>query len=151
MTIKYENGDLLDQTGSILVHAGNALGVWGAGIARQFALRFPLAYQQYRQQRCCVGEAVLVPVSDTLVIATLITSSSHGARRDAPDTILANTRTALESLLRQLPRHCSGTALGLSLRSNRFNSGLFGVPWHRTEEVLQAVTHDLDWTVHSGT
>ena len=47
--IIYKRGDPFAQSGEdkILVHACNCKGVWGSGIAVEFAKRFPFAHADY--------------------------------------------------------------------------------------------------------
>lgn len=74
----------------------------------------------------------------------------------SPDVILANTRTAIEDMKRQLvalqdsgeAREIDGTDIAMipgELWSCRFNSGLFGVDWRLSKQIL--VDADLDVTV----
>lgn len=51
-------GDLLDDDADVLVNAVNCVGVMGAGIAKQFKVRFPAAFQAYKQA-CAQGEVRL--------------------------------------------------------------------------------------------
>ncbi len=138
--------------GSILVHANNAKGVWGSGIALEFKKRFPDAYAEHslfckRLARSAIGKANLVPSDLTgnpeYHIGNLITSSGFGETLDPVDVILVNTVCALDSL-------CSlGPTYVKSIYSNKFNSGLFRVPWEKTEKILKVfVTRcNLNWTV----
>lgn len=62
------NGDLfLSPADQILVHGCNARGVMGAGVAKQFKLRFPESYLAYRE--LCLG----LPSSGPKCASTLLT------------------------------------------------------------------------------
>ncbi len=43
------HGDVLDTTNAVIVHCVNCLGIMGAGIAKQIRIRFPEAYDVYRE------------------------------------------------------------------------------------------------------
>ena len=145
--IAYKKGSLFDAPkGSILVHACNAQGVWGAGIAKEFKNRFPESFKYYRRncvlaEEPQVGKAYLLPLENGYQVGCLITSRCYGEDLDPITIILNQTESALSSLefyLKLNPK---------PVYSNKFNSGLFGVPWESTENVLKSVIGDCEWTV----
>jgi ADP-ribose 1''-phosphate phosphatase len=99
-------GDLFSAPeNSILVHACNTKGSWGAGIALAFRSRFPEQYEQYRNHcaenmDALVGTCLLLP-AENYTVACLFTSRNYGRHKDSPDQILAATKSALEDLVRQ--------------------------------------------------
>jgi ADP-ribose 1''-phosphate phosphatase len=103
----YVTGDLFAAPqGSILVHACNTVGSWGAGIALAFRSKYPQAFQQYAAH-CkdhdaddLIGSSLLIP-GEPHDIACLFTSRAYGKRKDTPEEILDATRTAVRDLLRQ--------------------------------------------------
>ncbi|KAJ7495837.1 hypothetical protein B0H11DRAFT_873557 [Mycena galericulata] len=119
---------------SILVHACNTRGSWGAGIAAAFQERYPSAFAKYkntckRDGAALLGTCLLIR-GETHDVACLFTSKDYGRRVDPPEEILKATRAAVADLLRQ------NEAEGKELHSCRFNSEKFGVPWEETEKVL---------------
>lgn len=132
ITIK---GDLFTAPkGSILLHACNTKGIWGAGIARQFAKRFPNAWRVYRAK--CVNEGsklrgtcLLIP-SGAYVVGCLFTSRDLGYRVDPPHLILDATRLAIADLIRQNDKNTP-------MHMCKINSNLFNVPWSDTKSVLK--------------
>ncbi|KAJ9287414.1 hypothetical protein DTO021C3_5105 [Paecilomyces variotii] len=89
-------------------------------------------------------------------IVCLFTSQRPGRHLSSPDVILANTRAAIEDMKRQLvalqdsgeARGIDGTDIAMipgELWSCRFNSGLFGVDWRLSKQILMDA--DLDVTV----
>lgn len=149
--IIHKKGSLFDAPqNSILLHACNTRGVWGSGIAKEFKSKMPLSFKEYKEH--CVlnqlkGKSI---VGTTLVtdglehgwkVGCLFTSKGFGYEVDDPDTILENTRKALENLFDQCPE--------LELHSNKFNSVLFGVPWEETEAVLKDIVdkYGVTWYV----
>ena len=120
--------------GSILIHACNTRGVWGAGIAREFGRRFPMAYHTYKRYCAAhgpklVGTCLLIP-DKGYVIGCLFTSKSYGQYACAPSKILEYTKHAVDDLIRQ-------NTLNLPMHTCKINSGLFEVPWPKTKEILK--------------
>ena len=149
-TLQHRNGNLFNAPPhSVLAHACNAQGAWGAGVALQFAARFPAAYAAYK--RACAalpadtlaGTTGLYP-APTYTIACLFTSRGYGWRRDPPALTLEYTRRAVANLLAQL-------SAPAAIHSPRINAGLFGVPWDSTAvvltEALEACPIAHTWTV----
>ncbi|KAJ7745437.1 hypothetical protein DFH07DRAFT_16528 [Mycena maculata] len=118
---------------TILVHACNTRGSWGAGIAVAFQARYPAAFVEYKNTCKKQGEELLGTCllirGETHDVACLFTSKDYGRRVDSPAEILKATRLAVADLLRQNEE-------GKELHSCRFNSEKFGVPWEETEKVL---------------
>jgi ADP-ribose 1''-phosphate phosphatase len=105
----YVTGDLFAAPqGSILVHACNTVGSWGAGIALAFRSKYPKAFQQYaahcKDNDDLIGSCFLIP-GEMHDIACLFTSRAYGKRKDTPEEILDATRTAVRDLLRQNEEH----------------------------------------------
>lgn len=138
--------DLFDAPlGSCLAHACNARGVWGAGVALGFARRFPEARKMYERlcrahtQNCC-GIAFVI-ADDKYEIGCLITSADYGDKRDTPEQILKATEYAIGDLNDLLPA-------GVDVYMPKINSGLFGVPWEDTMQVLLAnCSVDRNWII----
>ncbi|TFK74743.1 hypothetical protein BDN72DRAFT_832811 [Pluteus cervinus] len=119
---------------SILVHACNTVGSWGAGIALAFRDRYPEQFEVYKAHcklhgSSLVGTCLLIP-GDTHDIACLFTSKAYGKRKDSPDQILDATRSAVIDLVKQ-------NIENKALHSCRINSGKFGVPWEDTRAILE--------------
>lgn len=154
MGLTYKKQSLFDAPwGSVIVHACNAQGVWGSGIAKEFAERYPSSYELYRHH-ChnhdpyegeTVYGAVMIDSNDKNedhIIGCLFTSENYGSKKDDKETIKLNTVIALFDLLKY-----SGIS---EVYSNKFNSGLFGVPWEETESILKFVLNkfpNVDWIV----
>jgi len=124
--IEYRKGSLFDAPEDfVLAHACNCRGVWGSGVAVEFKKRFPLAYQDYREE-CAKG---MGPGWASLFgrVACLYTSYDYGSRVSTPYLILHDTGSAVADLLRQTDA---------PIAMPKINSGKFGVPWEDTEKVL---------------
>lgn len=90
---------------SILVHACNTRGSWGAGIAAAFQARYPGAFAKYkntckRDGAALLGTCLLIR-GETHDVACLFTSKDYGRRVDPPAEILKATRAAVADLLKQ--------------------------------------------------
>ena len=134
-------GDLFNAPkGSIIIHACNTQGAWGAGIAKDFAKRFPKArdlYSWYCKEYgpSLLGTCLLLPAGDH-TIGCLFTSKSFGRFVDKPDRILASTKLAITDLIRQY-------VLKKPLHTCKINSGMFGVPWSDTKDILKESEADF--------
>lgn len=134
---------------AMLVHACNCLGVWGSGIARLFRDKFPDAFNYY-QATCwdkgkdLLGKSIVVGAEGRL-IGCLFTSYAFGDNVDSVTDILEATKTAI------IDMYENARILGVTeIYSNRFNSGLFGVPWYKTEAILTEISEnysEINWTV----
>lgn len=141
--------------GSVLVHACNAKGVWGSGIAVEFKKRFPNAFETYHNfcvnaTGPIVGEALITGQEQGYYVGCLITSEDFGVNRDAPLVILKNTEAAVKNLLTAVknpPKGVLDLNLPLPIYSNKFNSGFFGVPWQSSETILKELIGPTDWTI----
>lgn len=151
--IEYRKGDLFSAEGpnTILVHACNCKGSWGAGIATQFAKRYPQYLKEY-QQMCSKYDKTLLGMGIQFrgqannpgqAIACLFTSRGYGAERDSEKSILVRTKAAIECLLGTLPED-------VEIHSPKINAGLFGVPWDKTEAIIEeCLLHypEVKWVV----
>ncbi|KAJ5642422.1 hypothetical protein N7490_006422 [Penicillium lividum] len=184
-TVNEKSGDLFDAPpGSALIHACNAKGSWGSGIAQAFAQKYPEAYERYQEYclewrdknewhnipdlhatdkaktvsvRYPVGTALIIhseaawPTTKKPWVICLFTSFDYGRRVDPPKLILNNTSAALHDLREKLIAIEVKRELGFPavehLYSCRFNSGLFGVPWPKTRELLDKVALGLPLTI----
>jgi ADP-ribose 1''-phosphate phosphatase len=117
-------------------HACNCLGQWGSGIAKEFAQRYPVSYKEYRDHCKRLGDNLLGSSFITSEkVVCLFTSLGYASTVDAPFKILAATRRAVNHLLMTVPDYTT-------IYSNKFNSGLFRVPWENTEDVLTTVLNE---------
>jgi ADP-ribose 1''-phosphate phosphatase len=158
MPIVHKKGSLFDAPkGSVLVHACNKQGMWGSGIAKQFADRFPESYEKYKiicgLPQLEVGDAFVLNIENEYRIGCLITSDNYGQLRDPKELILKSTRLALLDILGATNKLSCFIVEGQDIHSCKFNAGLFGVPWEETEKVLLDVMNEIgynrEWTIWS--
>jgi ADP-ribose 1''-phosphate phosphatase len=137
--INYIKGDLFHAPkGSILIHATNCCGIWGGGIAKIFAQKFPESYKIYREYcknnivgGTALGTCLLIKPENDYRVACLFTSKGYGKFVDSPEEILEATKYAVFDLIYQ-------NNDVKEFHACKFNSGLFRVPWEKTEAVLEA-------------
>jgi ADP-ribose 1''-phosphate phosphatase len=146
---------------TVLIHACNTQGSWGAGIAAAFRDRYPEAYKVYRAH--CIrthdpqtdavptGSCLLISPCETRpnarkhYIGCLFTSAKYGRGKDGPAQILKNTDPAMRSLLDQAKALQADGKEVSGLRMCKINSARFGVPWHKTVEVLEGIEVEEGW------
>jgi len=112
--LTYVTGDIFAAPpNTILIHACNTIGSWGAGIALAFRSKYPDAFEVYKAHckahsndeligTCLViQEKPLAEGGNGHDIACLFTSKAYGRRKDSPEEILGATRGAVKDLLSQ--------------------------------------------------
>lgn len=136
--------DLFDAPkGSILAHAENATGVPSKGLAKAIQQRFPGTYLVYKHwcqshsPRSLVGTTLLVQTPD-YTIANMFTSAGYGTLKDSERDILRATGMAVKHLI-------TAVDPSIPIYSNKFNSGLFRVPWERSYAMLEWALKDTDF------
>lgn len=148
----YRKGSLFKaaEPNAVLLHACNASGAWGAGIAKKFAEKYPKAFKEYKDW-CEKDPEELVGSylkfkDNEVTVACLFTSAGYGERKDTEDTILKNTLKGVQALLNSMPYRAV-------INSPKINSGLFKVPWKKTEEIIKTCLldrPDITWVVWEG-
>lgn len=162
LALSYHTGDIFaapDHT--VLIHACNTQGSWGAGIAAAFRAAYPQAYKCYRSH--CLqahdpatnpvptGTCLLIPPCETNSktpkhwIGCLFTSAKYGRAKDKPAVILRNTGPAMKDLLQQVKKAGEGGNGVKEFRMCKINSARFGVPWERTVGVLEGIEIEEGW------
>ncbi|TKA77111.1 hypothetical protein B0A49_01404 [Cryomyces minteri] len=147
LVVEEKMGDIFDAPEySVLIHACNCEGFWGAGIALAFKKRYPKAFAKYREhcntsdKAILRGTAFLIPPCEVKgpkqFIGCVFTSGSIGRTKDSPTLILANTGPATKKLLKQVAKLRKTREIA-ELRMCQINSGLFNVPWKLTHAVIE--------------
>lgn len=151
----YKKMSLFDAPeGSFLVHAANAQGNWGSGIAAQIKELYPSQYEHYQQWAHSLGYSVFKSTTkDKHCIVNLITSDGESNNPDPQADILINTTLAINDFLNVLDEsdnpYLRFIRTPYIIYSNKFNSGLFNVPWEQTERILNILTkrYNVTWVV----
>lgn len=154
--IKYVKDDLFNAPrGQVIVHSCNSMGVWGSGIAKTFKEKYPESFSLY-QLHCNNGDVTGQSMVSQFYpkqghhVGWLITSMSYGKNKDSIETILINTSLSVNDLCKKLltvfPLNSN-----INVNSNKINSGLFCVPWGKTEFVIETVLKKhpkIVWSVY---
>lgn len=150
-----------------VAHGVNCRGIWGGGVAFFMKEKYPKSFELYNKH-CksfsdddLIGSAQIIDTTDMKnipgkprKIINLFTSKAFGMYKDFPDEIVENTRSALDYLW-PLLQMVEPNSKEINIWSNKFNSGLFDVPWEQTEEVLlesldkaeKEYKLNINWTV----
>ncbi|CAH6720847.1 ADP-ribose 1''-phosphate phosphatase [[Candida] jaroonii] len=165
--INYIKADLFSHTGpgvKVFLHACNCKGSWGAGVATAFKKHFPSTYDVHRQychqfkshSSDLLGKCQLIKNSPTdkgfvqlgeCFVACAFTSDGFGRNVLPPQDILKYTEISLRDLESQLKALDVESYDGKPVVNlPKINSGLFGVPWEDTEEILKRI--DLHFNVY---
>ncbi len=147
--IIYHGGSLFNapKDKTILIHAVNCMGRWGSGIAIQFKKRFPEAHTDYQtfceshHYKHIIGKCIQFHQIGLQSIGGLFTSIDYGSNVDPVDQILLHTKSAMRYLLDDLPE-------GYEIHAPKINSGLFRVPWEKTEAEIEKVLANKDVKFH---
>ncbi|CUS49631.1 LAQU0S24e00760g1_1 [Lachancea quebecensis] len=159
----------------ILIHSCNCNGSWGGGIAYQLGVKFPKAEGDYIELcekfgSSLLGKFVLIPsyTDSTLLIGCLFTASFGGSQQGTGESILTYTKQALEDMrikvftdadpsdeidsfsrkyMQSFMDKLKVPVAKHRLEMPQINSGIFGVPWPKTEQLL-AEQSSLSFTVY---
>ena len=160
--ISHQNISLFDAPkDSILIHACNSQGVWGSGIAKEFKARYPHAFTDYevncrhwnkeRGTACGMAFMSQAHIEEPHWVGWIVTSHNYGPLKDPKEVVKINTTLALEELCKKIYRaHPKDQWETIDVYSNKFNSGLFGVPWEESELILSTILRDfkrINWIV----
>ncbi len=142
MLIYKENFDLFDAPkGTLLMHSCNAQGIWGSGVALQFKEKFFVEYEMYNIY-CNAGPEFTLGTGIIFNrVACIIASNGYSHKVDDNETILKNTETSIKMIIDN-----SNGPIYLP----KINSGLFKVPWEKTELIIKEFVKHRDFYVCLG-
>lgn len=162
--VSYKTMSLFDAPKDcVIVHACNSQGVWGSGIAKAFKEKYPHSFVVYnrfcsianQERGTACGRASLSTFHDDEPhwVGWIVTSHNYGPLKDSPEQIKINTTLALAEFCRKVyTAHPPEEYPTIDVYSNKFNSGLFNVPWEDSELILNTVLKDfkrINWVVCS--
>lgn len=160
--IKHEKMSLFDAPqDAIIIHACNSQGVWGSGIAKPFKEKYPESFADYnkfckswnqtRGTACGLADMSAYHEDEQHWVGWVVTSHSYGPDKDSPELIKIHTALALSDLCKKIYlAHPKEEFPEIPVYSNKFNSGLFAVPWEETELILKTILKDfkrINWIV----
>ncbi|KAB8364841.1 hypothetical protein FH972_024704 [Carpinus fangiana] len=146
---------------ALIIHACNAKGLWGSGIALAMRQRYPQHFQVY-QDYCqshsserLLGTSILIGPSESVGvtlnkyapthwIGCLFTNKDVGhanlTQRRLQEGILRDTKLAMKNLLEHINNaRRSGMTID-EIHMPQINSGAFRTPWERTVDTLREVS-----------
>ncbi len=146
---------------AIIIHACNSQATWGSGIAADFKEKYPHSYKDYqnfchqwnheRGTACGLADLSQFHESEKHWVGWIVTSHNYGVHRDSPELIKVHTTLALRELCKKIyMAHPRDQWPSIDVYSNKFNSGLFAVPWESSELILNTVLKDfkrINWIV----
>ena len=147
--IIHREGDVVKCQSTILAHSTNAMGAYGAGVAKAIREAFPHAYEayiyKYRRTGWKVGDVQFVHAPKgaaySTIIANCCTQHYYGRCRDYND--YGAFHTVFHTVLSYAQE------LGLShIAAPRMGSGLAGGSWDRIESILRDVIANYDVDAH---
>jgi ADP-ribose 1''-phosphate phosphatase len=167
ITLTHHQADLFTAPPlTLLCHATNAQGTWGAGIAAAFKKHYAAAFKIYATHcakwptHTLLGTTLLIPPQNNSFsktereanhwIGCLFTSERKGKGKGSKESILEATGDAVRDLVRRVKdvnEDAAGSKGGggssrtaiASVRMCKINSGLFGVPWWATCAVVEGI------------
>ncbi|KAI4721551.1 hypothetical protein E4T48_02165 [Aureobasidium sp. EXF-10727] len=147
IALSERKGDLFTAPpNTLLVHACNCLGSWGAGIAAAFKKTYPDHFALYtahcksKTPNTLLSTCYLIPPQPSGPkhwIGCLFTSRKYGRGKDSKDDIMDSTDAALQNMLEQL-EDLEKQPAGIWMC--KINSGSFRVPWSQTKAMIEKLT-----------
>lgn len=130
-------GDLFFSRALAVGHGVNIRGAMGAGIAREFRIRYPSMYEEYRM-RCLSGD-----LQAGEMFAWQNPQNKHWvynlASQDEPGPCAR--LEWLDSSVRSMVEHASRNGVGL-VALPRIGCGIGGLKWPDVERVLSGIARD---------
>ncbi|CAD0084750.1 unnamed protein product [Aureobasidium vineae] len=147
ITLTERKGDLFAApANTLLVHACNCAGSWGAGIAAAFKKTYPdhfaiyTAHCKSKTPNSLLSTCLLIPPQPKGAkhwIGCLFTSRKYSRGKDSKDDIMDSTDSALQDMLEQL-EDLEKQPTGIWMC--KINSGSFRVPWSQTKALIETLT-----------
>ncbi|KAG9964802.1 hypothetical protein KCU61_g2262, partial [Aureobasidium melanogenum] len=147
VVVTERKGDLFAApNNTLLLHACNCVGSWGAGIALAFKKHYPNHFAIYeahcksKTPNSLLSTCLLIPPQPTGPrhwIGCLFTSRKYGRGKDSKDDIMDSTDSALQDMLEQLGDLENKPS---QIWMCKINSGSFKVPWSQTKALIEALT-----------
>lgn len=146
--LRYEIGDVTKVEPPVMIaHVCNDIGLFGAGVARAIANRWPAARERYRQVHqghgLALGAVLFVEVEEdpSLMVANMI--AQRGVR--GPNNPVPLDYEALKSCLEQV-RYAVKSRYSVAMP--RIGCGLAGGTWAKVGPMVSTILEDVDVTVY---
>ena len=155
-SIIYKKGNLLGGPEKIIAHGCNALGIMGAGVAKQIKQTYPKAFEVYHQKHgkdgLTLGE--VVPwVSAERIVLNMITQQAFG---NTPGVVYVDYEQGIRKCMRALEnaarRHQQAEAGPFYENSvvamPKIGAGLAGGDWGVIASIIEAEVNALSVVVY---
>lgn len=143
MTITIKEGNALDVTKGLIIHQTNCIGVMGSGIARQIALKWPDAEQEYikycaQHGHSALGTVQFTPLTEDLWLANLFGQIAPGHQATVYEAYTTALREVVEEF-QDFPIHIPyGIGCGLA-------GGDWGILYPMLESFLAPIEEVTIW------
>lgn len=147
ITVTERQGNLFTApANTLLLHACNCVGSWGAGIAAAFKKHYPEHFAIYKAHcesktpNALLSTCLLIPPQPSGPqhwIGCLFTSKKYGRGKDSKDDIMDSTDSAMQDMLEQL---ADMEDRPKDIWMCKINSGSFKVPWSQTKKLIESLT-----------
>lgn len=148
MKIKYVIGDATRPKGEgtkIICHICNDAGAWGAGFVLAVSNRWKEPEEAYREMSPVerkLGTAMLVPVTDDIIVANMIAQHNvYSDQNGLPPIRYGALRAALTAV------NNAAYKIGATLHMPRIGCGLAGGRWEDIEQIIKDVA-SVDVTIY---
>jgi len=136
--IHHLQGNVLQSSAAIIAHGCNCRGSFGAGVALQIALQWPMVKEAYRSKFLStegwrLGDVQFV-YTGSVIIANCATQENYGRKGTHADY------DAIRTCMIKLKDFAAGRSIALP----KIGAGLAGGDWNRIEAILQDVFGDSD-------
>ena len=137
-------GDLFSTSAPLIAHGVNCRGVFGAGVAKQIAERFPEAKDAYLEKHTEPGwrpGQMQVVLTCHPAVANLATQDGYGRRQRLGGPTFAHP-DAIQKSIRRLLSRC--VQLGIDrIAIPRIGCGLGGLDWEDVRPIIVRASDDF--------
>lgn len=140
--MKQQHGDILSQTGGVIVQQVNAQGVMGSGLAAAIREKYPQVFSVYSAavtgmpiKGALLGEVIRVDITDELTILNIIGQLDYGQNPD----IRYTSYDALDIAFKKIAKMYRNGQLRGDIHVPRIGAGLGNGNWDIIEQII--LTH----------
>lgn len=126
----------------LIVHGCNCKKNMGAGIAKEVAGSYPLAYEVDKNSNPKMGEISVCRDYDECIIVNAYTQLFPGKGGHGKDTKF-NRYLSIENCMKVINEEFKGSHIGIPL----IGCGLAGLRWNKVKKIIKNELKDLDVTI----
>ena len=133
--IRFIKGNLLESSCNIIAHGVNSRGVFGSGLAKQIAIKWPVVREYYFARHKRTGwklsDIQFVQIEENRRVVNICTQLNYGYDKD----VVYVDYNALKSGLDKVIYYCLCNELSLALP--KIGCGLANGDWLKVKEIIQ--------------